>query len=281
MKRYLILTILVLSFVCKSFGQSDLENTLLWKVSDNGLVTPSYLIGTIHVICKSDSMIKPKVQKVLDEIDCITFESDFTNQKQIEYYLKSIKEFRVLRSELTKEEDLELTIVLCERYNSCDVNVESWSLKELINLASGASLECKTTMYDLELLKKGIISKKRINGLDTVDEQLQVFKSSFSISEIIRLLKSNNDNKKVLRSLVNAFLSEDMEELYKLFCEQVSDDTKAVLLDDRNRVWVKRMIEGMKKESVLYAVGSGHLYGEFGLLNLLKEEGYTLTPVVN
>jgi hypothetical protein len=37
----------------------------------------------------------------------------------------------------------------------------------------------------------------------------------------------------------------------------------------------------MKKEAVFVAVGAGHLVGEKGLINLLRKEGYTVTPLDN
>ncbi|HCH42932.1 MAG TPA: TraB/GumN family protein, partial [Algoriphagus sp.] len=35
----------------------------------------------------------------------------------------------------------------------------------------------------------------------------------------------------------------------------------------------------MGEKSTFFAVGAGHLAGQKGVLNLLKEAGYTLSPV--
>ena len=37
----------------------------------------------------------------------------------------------------------------------------------------------------------------------------------------------------------------------------------------------------MKTESVFFAVGAIHLAGKNGLIELLRKDGYTLTPVLN
>jgi uncharacterized protein YbaP (TraB family) len=37
----------------------------------------------------------------------------------------------------------------------------------------------------------------------------------------------------------------------------------------------------MKNESVVVAVGAGHLVGKKGLISLLRKEGYSVDPVVN
>ena len=54
-----------------------------------------------------------------------------------------------------------------------------------------------------------------------------------------------------------------------------------LLLNDRNKKWVKELKEIMKNESVFVAVGAGHLTGKYGLISLLKKEGYTVEPLMN
>jgi hypothetical protein len=50
-------------------------------------------------------------------------------------------------------------------------------------------------------------------------------------------------------------------------------------LDDRNKKWIPKMMEMMKKDKVFFAVGAGHLCGTNGLIALLQEEGYTLKAI--
>ena len=60
--------------------------------------------------------------------------------------------------------------------------------------------------------------------------------------------------------------------------EEKYDD---LLLNNRNKNWVKQLKEIMKNESVFVAVGAGHLVGEKGLIKLLKKEGYKVEPLQN
>jgi uncharacterized protein YbaP (TraB family) len=52
-----------------------------------------------------------------------------------------------------------------------------------------------------------------------------------------------------------------------------------LLLYGRNRKWVHSLNTLLPEKSLLIAVGAGHLPGEHGVINLLKEKGYTLSPV--
>jgi len=50
------------------------------------------------------------------------------------------------------------------------------------------------------------------------------------------------------------------------------------LVYGRNRNWVNKLQEIMPQQSLLVAVGAGHLLGEQGLITLLRNAGYTVEP---
>lgn len=51
------------------------------------------------------------------------------------------------------------------------------------------------------------------------------------------------------------------------------------LLDNRNKAWIEKMPALMKDAPTLFVVGAGHLPGTNGVLNLLKQQGYTVEPM--
>jgi uncharacterized protein YbaP (TraB family) len=44
------------------------ENSLLWKISGNGLTKPSYLFGTMHMLCADDAMLSNNLKKQLPNV---------------------------------------------------------------------------------------------------------------------------------------------------------------------------------------------------------------------
>jgi uncharacterized protein YbaP (TraB family) len=52
-----------------------------------------------------------------------------------------------------------------------------------------------------------------------------------------------------------------------------------ILLANRNRTWISIMESAMKQGTQIFAVGAGHLPGKDGVINLLRQAGYTVTPV--
>ncbi len=57
------------------------------------------------------------------------------------------------------------------------------------------------------------------------------------------------------------------------------DLIEAALLTDRNRAWLPRMIAATTGKTAVIAFGAAHLGGPNGVLNLLQQAGFTLTPL--
>ncbi|KAK6020063.1 hypothetical protein OSTOST_14289, partial [Ostertagia ostertagi] len=55
------------------------NNTLLWKISGNGLAKPSYLYGTIHMLCADDALLSSSMRNVIRKADEVYFEVDLDN----------------------------------------------------------------------------------------------------------------------------------------------------------------------------------------------------------
>lgn len=61
--------------------------------------------------------------------------------------------------------------------------------------------------------------------------------------------------------------------------EKSGEYTKEHLLRERNEAWIPVIKENILTQTCLVAVGCRHLLGEVGLVNMLRREGYTVTPV--
>jgi uncharacterized protein YbaP (TraB family) len=92
-----------------------------------------------------------------------------------------------------------------------------------------------------------------------------------------------NDSKEMdseYTAMVSAYKSQDLPALYKQM-EDSKDlqNELGVFLDDRNKRWIPRMENKMKGNSVFFAVGAGHLWGNNGVINLLRKAGYKVEAV--
>ncbi len=80
--------------------------------------------------------------------------------------------------------------------------------------------------------------------------------------------------------MVKAYTAEDINQLYEVIAEnEMMGNFNELMLDNRNRNWIPVMEKNMKENQVFFAVGSGHLGGENGVINLLRTQGYELKPI--
>jgi len=78
----------------------------------------------------------------------------------------------------------------------------------------------------------------------------------------------------------NAYISQNLNQLQELmYGSSYRPEEMKILLDDRNNYWMQQLPGLMKDQSLFVAVGALHLVGKSGLVNQLKEQGYTVTPV--
>ena len=73
--------------------------------------------------------------------------------------------------------------------------------------------------------------------------------------------------------------SQNLDTLWKVFQEQMTGYEYDTIVKVRNLNWEKQMKELLPQQTTLFVVGAGHLPGEYGMINLLREAGYKVKPV--
>ena len=85
-------------------------------------------------------------------------------------------------------------------------------------------------------------------------------------------------------ALVEAYITmDDLSKIESIMTdpELGGDDPEVMdkLVYDRNRDWVVKLVKMMPERACLVCVGAGHLPGDQGLLQLLRDRGYTVEPM--
>ncbi len=261
------------------------DNSLLWEVSGNGLSKPSYIAGTFHILCNRDFDIKPKVWNALNQSENFVTEINYTDQNEMASIQKMMNADKKISEQLTPEEAKDLDKILAE-YGTTLKNVDSHSSADLYSLVATKAVSCpqnEVNMYEIELLKTALKNKKTVSGLEKVDEQTYAISQAYDLKESILQLKQGNQYAVAVQKMAEAFKNEDLKQLDQLIKDPkfMNKRQEKLVLTDRNRNWAEKMPEIMKKQSAFFAVGSGHLWGDNGLINLLKSKGYTIKPVSN
>jgi uncharacterized protein YbaP (TraB family) len=273
---------LTLLFTNLCFAQKDAST--LWEISGNGLKQPSYLQGTMHMMCAKDFQLKQKTLDALAKVQKLVLELDYTNQAEMTSMQKMMQADKKLSEQLSANEKEELREVL-KLYNTTLEKVDSYTIQALYSLIGQKAIPCPQTevkMFEIELLTKAAKSGKTFGGLEKVADQIDALGDSYNIKETIRQLKAGDEYAILAQEMIKAFNEENLVILDKLLKDKrfMSKKQEDLMLNRRNINWVSNAMPAMmEKESVLFAVGSGHLWGEQGMIKLLQAKGYTVSPI--
>lgn len=273
------------TFMSAKAQNANAENSTLWEISGNGLTQPSYIAGTFHVMCSKDFEIKPKIMKALEKTDQFVMEINYTDPAEMTALQKMYQTDKKLSDQLTPAEAKELDKVLAD-YGTDLKKMDNSSSQALYALISMKALPCPQNdikMYEIELLKNAMKSKKKVSGLEKVEEQMTSINKAYDLKAVINQLKMGKEYEILLNKMVTAFKKEDVQSLYTLFKDDKIMNAKQekAMLTDRNKNWAEKMPEMMRKESSFFAVGGAHLMGDNGVIRLLKAKGYTVKPVLS
>lgn len=282
--KKLFFSILGLALLFTNLCFAQQQSSTLWEISGNGLKQSSYIQGTMHMLCAKDFQIKQKTFDALDKVQKLVLEIDYTNQAEMAAMQKMMQADKKLSEQLSSGEKEELKEIL-KSYHTTLEKVENYTPQALYSLIGQKAIPCpqsEVKMFEIELLTKAAKSRKTFGGLEKVADQIGALAGSYDMKETIRQLKAGDEYAILAQQMTKAFNDENLVVLDKLLKDKrfMSKQQENQMLNQRNINWVsKTMPAMMEKESVLFAVGSGHLWGKKGVIKLLQAKGYTVTPV--
>jgi uncharacterized protein len=279
--RFLCTVIITLSYIAFAQGQ----NSLLWKISGKNLSEPSYLYGTIHIICEEQFRIDDNTKKAMQQTGQLIMEMDMSDPNLMAQMqqLSLNPGFKNIKSDLKPEDAKVMDQFLQEQYGAGldqlgilkPFVLSSMILMKMLPCEQQASYE----MYFTEQAKALNIPTK---GLETVAEQVGMFDQipqQEQLGEIIEMLKENKGMED-FDKMVSAYLDQDISKLYGMITESgMFQKYQDLLLDQRNRSWIPLIESFITEKPGFIAVGSGHLHGNQGVISLLRQAGYQVEPI--
>lgn len=264
--------------------QEKNDNSLLWKIEGNGLTQPSYVYGTIHMLCAPDFEIKEKVNTAFNSTSNLVMELDMDDPKEIQEMQDMMKSKTTLSSLLTDDEEKKADAILKSELGISLKQVDNISPAGLMSISIMSSYACPPTemkMYEAEFVIKAKAQNKKIGGLETIADQMATVGKSYDIHEIIKQIALKAEYAAILAEMTKAYKEQNLPKLYETVTDKrfMDENAKKAMLTIRNEKWIAKMPAIMKQESTFFAVGAGHLYGNDGVITLLRNKGFKVTPV--
>lgn len=293
MKRRLSLILLVSIVALASQAQ------LLWKVSGNGLGRPSYVMGTHHMAPASMIDEIPGLDAAIKGCDIVVGEIEKDSLMDQGSQLRMAK-YMIAPSDSTLDklytpEQYAIIEGVFDKYSSMmgiklsylnplKPNAVTAMLQQLQALKHFPDFEAGN-FIDLAVQTRANEAGRPSAGLESVQEQVEMLFNSPLADQARDLLETclQDDKFELLTDeLTVAYKTQDLDKIMAVMTESAmegGEDSLERLLYSRNRRWIEKLVVMMPERACLVCVGAGHLPGEQGLLQLLRDRGYTVEPM--
>ncbi len=292
MKRFsLILAVAVIALSAQA--------QLLWKVSGNNLGRPSYILGTYHFAPGSMMDKIPGMQQAIEGCDIVIGELEKENMMGSEVQAMAAQAMMApadsTLDKLYSPQDYALIEKVFDKYFS-NMGVKLRQMNMLKPMAISTQMQAMqaikyfpnldpNSLIDIAVQTRANEAGRPSMALETVQEQLDLLFNAPLTEQAKGLLEScKNDEQFTVMStkLVEAYMAQDLDKIDAILNETTSEEEESALdalLYARNRNWASKLQGIMPERACLVCVGAGHLPGEQGLLQLLRDAGYTVEPM--
>ena len=282
----------------------SMNGQLLYKISGNGLEKPSYIIGTHHLANVGFVEKINGVKEALTETDQVYGELKWdalTNPDSLKAMqeVMMLPEGKTLKDILTADQykrlDDFMTAKLGAGMSNPTVAAQMGKLSPmalvtqfqvLLYMMNHMGEFDPSSTFDQYFQAQAQKNNLPCGGLETVAFQAQVLYKDQTlerqVEQLMCLIDNEQFNSQMMEEMSKAFYAQDLDALKKAMdlklgtsCDSTPEE-EATLIDNRNADWLTKMPAIMKERPTFFAVGAGHLPGEKGLLQLLRNAGYTV-----
>lgn len=289
MKKIILLLTVVFTFATCSAQ-------IFYKVEGSNLKSPSYIFGSHHL--SPISIVEQSgAMDYFENTDQVVGELDLT--------MDPMALSLALQPFMMAPADSTLSVLLKgENMDSLNVQFAKWApmpgmqlqmlepLKPIAvstMMAAGMSREVMpgfdpAQQLDTYFLQSGANSGKKILALETPEYQGNILFNltplTVQAEALISMLKNPEESVEAARKLSEAYQNRNLDALLEV---AVADESHPEFMENilykRNADWMEKLPSIIEENPSFIVVGALHLAGPQGILEGLKNKGYTLTPI--
>ena len=269
--------------------KTAVNSGLLYEISGKNLKKPSYLFGTIHLICEKDMFPAEKLKSYLGQTEQLMLELDLDDTDVMQKAAKGfvLADGKTMKDYLKPEEYTKIDEVF---KNYLGVSYDRFQtfkpvMATVILLTSPKVIGCQPpSAYDIFLMQAATANKMPILGLETVEAEIAALDAQPLEKQIESLNKMAANPEKSFdefKTQYQLYLAQNSDELYNLTVRQFKADgsSQIKLLDERNASWIPVIEKNIRVAPSFIGVGAGHLGGKKGVVNLLRAKGYQVKMI--
>ncbi|MDB5193543.1 MAG: TraB/GumN family protein [Segetibacter sp.] len=284
MKKVLHIIVTLLVFTKLTSAQVPTEKALLWEVTGKNIQQPSYLFGTIHLMCPDEMKVPAKVAKAFEVTKSLYLEVDLDDPQTMLTMLMGMKMHDTSTLQNLMGNDFDSANAIFQKRTGISLKLMNTAKPlMLMSLIYPGLMKCTPASWESVFQNMAKEKGYNISGLEDVSEQVKVFeKIPYKVqAEMLTKMLLNIDSARMeFEEMLNVYRSKDINKMYQLTTEEKDfGEYEGIMLSDRNHNWIPVIGEQVKKMPTFFAFGAGHLGGEKGVINLLRRQGYKVKPV--
>ncbi len=274
-------------------------NPLLWRIEGEN---PSYLYGSIHLADEGIVTLPNVVIDAFDSCDVVYTEIKFDAETLAKSAQEStLPENVTLNDLLPNDVENRLYSYLELKGLTNYVNLlnfsrfKIWYTATLLPVLENYENLIAFLPLDIYIWNLAVIKGKDARGLETVDLQIDIF-DTLALDEQLRLLNDTLDTLEefaeqglsITDIFIDTYLQGDLEALQNLsfIGYDINDPFDVKIMNrvvfDRNiniTEDISFLINSNPDTQYFFTIGSGHFYGDNGLIKLLEDKGFTISRV--
>ena len=284
----------ILAIIALLLGFQAANAQLLWKISGRGIGKPSYILGTHHAVPYTFCDTIPGLMKVFGEVGHVVGEFDMLKMDAMTpQQVQNMQKMMMMPADTTMASlfsDAQRDTLDAYLKNTLGANLQMLSSMKpmtiMVTVQQKMLMElipdiASLTGIDKYMQTLAAEKGKQVGGLETMEYQLGLLYGSSLQDQADALLDMvrQSNSKELLQELTAAYKTQNLDTLWKIFQDQMTQLEYDALVKTRNLNWLEEMKVLLTTQSALYVVGAGHLPGDAGMINLLRDAGYKVKPV--
>lgn len=138
------------------------------------------------------------------------------------------------------------------------------------------------TILDAYLYGMAMKQGKWLGAVEEVNDQLNLRDElGKDIDETEEMKQPERILLTSLGNMIKVYLAQDLNQIEEIALNQRSARSKTLVFNNRNLKMARSMDSLSHLRSMFYAVGAAHLPGDSGVIVLMRNKGYTVTPVIS
>ncbi len=268
--------------------------SLLWEITGNGLKKPSYLFGTMHISNKLAFNLGDSFYIALRSVDVVALEQD-PDVWQEEYskmsngYNYNYNYSRYGMYSQRPSDRLTLNTFSVKGYEErlkASLPLEARMVNGMMYRTDPSMEDFEEETYlDMYIYQSGKRLGKIVTGVEDFKESEKLVKKAYRalMKERYKKKKTYNYGDNILgyKKSEEAYRNGDLDLIDSIeMANIVSEEFQENFMYKRNDIQANSIDTILKKHSLFVGVGAAHLPGKRGVVELLRQKGYKVRPIM-